>query len=405
MGGTVLGERPPRRNDIDWLRIAAVLLLIPFHSARVFNWEEDFYVKNDPYWQPAQRIVDFVGPWHMSFLFLLAGAGTWLAFRHRGPGQYVGERAKRLLIPFVFGLFVIVPPQTWLAYRWHGKGDPSYWAYYPDFWTTADENLNGYQGGFTPGHLWFILFLFVFSLVALPLFLWLRNRGSGRRVLGGFGRLAQVPGLVLLVPALILVLPWLQADFDLSGQPTFGFLILIILGFMLLGDERIGKAIDRQWVWLLGVGLVASIAYIWAEPRAGGWGYDLDNAVYIGVKYLYEIGVWGMILGLLGLGHRFLTAGGAVLKYATEAAYPFYILHQTVLIGVAYVVCQWAWAPWAKFTLIMVASLGLTLGIYEVAVRRWGPVRFLLGMKPRRRAGAPALPAVPPAPPFPSSPG
>jgi peptidoglycan/LPS O-acetylase OafA/YrhL len=92
-----------------------------------------------------------------------------------------------------------------------------------------------------------------------------------------------------------------------------------------------------------------------------------------------------------------MTAGGRVLRYSTEAAYPFYILHQTVLIGVAYVVCQWAWAPWAKFTLIIVASLGLTLGIYEVAVRRWGPVRFLFGMKPRRRATTPAQPAVPPA--------
>ena len=72
----------------------------------------------------------------MSLLFLLAGSGTWLAFRHRGPGQYVGERAKRLLIPFVFGLVVIVPPQTWWGYLWHGKGDVSYWDYYPKFWTT-----------------------------------------------------------------------------------------------------------------------------------------------------------------------------------------------------------------------------------------------------------------------------
>jgi peptidoglycan/LPS O-acetylase OafA/YrhL len=62
MGGTASGERPPRRNDIDWLRIAAVLLLIPFHTARVFNWEEDFYIKNDPTDVPAQRFIDFVGP-------------------------------------------------------------------------------------------------------------------------------------------------------------------------------------------------------------------------------------------------------------------------------------------------------------------------------------------------------
>ncbi len=397
MGGTVLGERPPRRNDIDWLRIAAVLLLIPYHTARCFNWEEDFYIKNDPPWQPAQRIVDFVGPWHMSLLFLLAGSAIWLAFRHRGPGQYVGERAKRLLIPFFFGLVVIVPPQTWWGYMWHGKGDLSYWAYYPKFWTTVDENIEGFQGGFSTGQLWFILFLFVSSLVGLPIFLWLKHRASGRAVERGLGRLSQVPGLLLLVPALILVLPWLEKDDDMSGQPWIGFFIVVVLGFMLLGDERIGRVIDRDWVWLLGVGLAASVLYIWAEPRAGGWGYELRSAMYVGMKYLYEIGVWGMILGLLGLGRRFLTGGGAVLRYSTEAAYPFYILHQTVVIGVAYIVCGWGWPAWSKFTVIVVVSLGLTLGIYEVAVRRWKPIRFLFGMKPKKRAAPAAPPGAGPA--------
>lgn len=81
-----------RRYDIDWLRIAAVLLLIPCHTARVFNWEEDFYLKNAPTDVPAQRFIDFVGPWHMSLLFLLAGAATWFAFRHRSGRQYAGER-------------------------------------------------------------------------------------------------------------------------------------------------------------------------------------------------------------------------------------------------------------------------------------------------------------------------
>jgi hypothetical protein len=387
MTDTVLIERPPRRNDIDWLRIAAVLLLIPFHTARVFNWEEDFYVKNDPTSEAAQRFIDFVGPWHMSFLFLLAGAASWLAFRHRGAGRYAGERAKRLLIPFAFGVLVIVPPQTWLAYRWHGKGDISYWEYLPKFFTTTtDGGFDGYQGGFTPGHMWFVLFLFVFSLVGLPVFLWLRNRASGRRLVAGFARAAQVPGLLVVIPVLILVLPWLQTEDDLSGQPPFGFFLLVLLGFLLLADERIGRVIDRDWVWLLAVGLVASVAYIWAEPRE--WGDTA--AVYVGKKLLYEVGVWCVILGLLGLGHRFLMGGGRVLKYATEAAYPFYILHQTAIVAFAYVVCAWDWPVWAKFTVIALASLALSLGAYEVTVRRWGPVRFLFGMKPRRVRQRPA---------------
>jgi peptidoglycan/LPS O-acetylase OafA/YrhL len=375
-------ERPTRRRDIDWLRIAAVLLLIPFHTARVFNWEEDFYIKNVPTDVPAQRFIDFVGPWHMSLLFLLAGAASWLAFRFRSGGQYAGERFKRLLIPFIFGVLVIVPPQTWLAYNTHQDADLSYWEYLPKFFTTADEGLNGYAGGFTPGHMWFVLFLFVFSLVALPLFLWLHNRG-GVRVVAGLGRLWSSPIALIVVPVLVLVLPWYLMEDDLSGQPPIGFFLVFVLGFLLLGDGRIYGAIARHWVWILCLGVAASIASIWAEPRSGGW---TESAGGLGaIKGLYELGVWCMILGLLGLAKRFFVAGGPVLGYATEAAYPFYILHQTVIVAVAYFVVRWDWAAGLKYAAIAAASLVISLLIYEVAVRRWGPVRFLFGMKPRRK--------------------
>ena len=391
------GGRPGRRRDIDWLRIAAVLLLIPFHTARVFNWEEDFYIKNVPTGVPAQRFIDFVGPWHMSLLFLLAGAATWLAFRFRSGGQYASERFKRLLIPFVFGVLVIVPPQTWLAYNTHHGTDLSYWEYLPKFFTTADEGLNGYAGGFTPAHMWFVLFLFVFSLIGLPLFLWLHNRG-GRRLVTGLGGLWRNPVWLIVVPAFVLLLPWFVTEDDLSGQPPIGFFLLVVLGFLLLGDERIFATVARHWVWILCLGVVASLAYIWAEPRTD-WGDTI--AVFTGKKFLYEIGVWCMILGLLGLAQRFFTAGGPVLGYATEAAYPFYILHQTVIVAIAYFVVRWDWPSGLKFAAIAVASFVLSLLIYELAVRRWGPVRFLFGMKPRKRrsAGTAAQPALAQAPP------
>jgi glucan biosynthesis protein C len=372
-------ETMTRRYDIDWLRIVAVLLLIPYHTARVFNWEEDFYIKNSPTDVPAQRVIDFVGPWHMSLLFLLAGAATWFAFRHRSGRQYAGERVKRLLIPFVFGVLVIVPPQGWLAYNTHHGTDLSYWEYLPRFFTTTGD----YEGGFTMGHMWFVLYLLVFSLVALPLFLWLHNRDSGRRVVAWFGRVWQNPAVLILLPVVVLVLPWLVMEDDQSGQPPFAFIFVFLLGFLLVADERIYRTIARHWLWILCLGVVASVAYIWAEPRVGGW--PEAGVRYVGIKSLYEVGVWGMILGLLGLAHRFMTAGGPVLGYATEAAYPFYILHQTVLVAVAYFVVQWDWAAGLKYAAIAVATFALSLLIYEVAVRRWGPVRFLLGMKPKRK--------------------
>ena len=199
-----------------------------------------------------------------------------------------------------------------------------------------------------------MLFLFVFSLIGLPLFLWLHNRG-GRRLVTGLGRLWRNPVWLIVIPALVLLLPWFVTEDDLSGQPPIGFFLLVVLGFLLLGDERIFAGIARHWVWILCLGVVASLVYIWAEPRTD-WGDTI--AVFTGKKFLYEVGVWCMILGLLGLAQRFFTAGGPVLGYATEAAYPFYILHQTVIVAIAYFVVQWDWPSGLKFAVIAVTAFG-----------------------------------------------
>jgi hypothetical protein len=137
----------------------------------VFDGFDNFYVKNPVRSEPLSwRIVAFLGPWHMPLLFLLAGAATWFALDRRSAGTYAAERVKRLLIPFVFGILVIVPPQALLA-RWFRGGEFSL----AEYWTFKG-NLSGYTGNWTPAHLWFIAFLFVFSLVALPLFIrWHRH--------------------------------------------------------------------------------------------------------------------------------------------------------------------------------------------------------------------------------------
>lgn len=116
----------------------------------MFNSGEDFCIKNDPLSRALEVFEAYVSPWHMSPLFMLAGCSTWLAMRHRSSCRYAAERVKRLLVPFIFGLVVIVPPQSWLGFITHGNPYQSFWSYYPRFWTTVDEDVSGYTGGFTP---------------------------------------------------------------------------------------------------------------------------------------------------------------------------------------------------------------------------------------------------------------
>jgi glucans biosynthesis protein C len=373
---------PARRYDIDWLRIAAVLLLIPFHSARVFDIDEDFYVQSEQLSKGLFGFIVFVAQWHMPLLFLLAGSSAWLAMRHRSGSAFARERVKRLLVPFLFGLAVIVPPQSWLGFVSHGRGDPSFFAYYPEFWTTADPDFTGYQGGWTPAHLWFVLWLLVLSLVALPLFLWLRG-GGGRRALDLLARPRRLPSILVVAPALLVLTEPLDL-MEVTNQNLIGFLLFMVAGFVLVSDERIGQAIDRLWPWALALG---SVSMAWFTWRALAWTGGEPPALndFLVNSLLRQVGAWLMIVGLLGLGRRRLDRPARALPYMAEAAYPFYILHQTVIIALAYGIVQLAVPLPVQYAALAVTALLATVVAYELLVRRWRPARLLFGMKPRPR--------------------
>jgi peptidoglycan/LPS O-acetylase OafA/YrhL len=367
-----IDDRTPsgRRHDLDWLRVLAVLALIPFHSARVFDAFDNFYVKNPVKNGPLSwGVIAFLSPWHMPLLFVLAGAATWFALEHRSARGYAVERIKRLLIPFLFGLLIIVPPQTYLA-RWL-RGRPvslgSYW--------TLKGDLSGYTGNWTPAHLWFIAFLLVFSLLALPLFVRWRRRVPGAR------------WLLVAMPLVLVIANELPSPNDGPQNPWYSF-ALFVGGFLLVADERTERLVHRAWRPLLVVAILtmATAMVVWHTGANDRWADK--SALDIGFSILEQVNVWVWVLGLLGVGHALLNREHRVLRYANQAAYPFYLLHQTVIVAVAYVVVHWSLGVWPKFAIIVVTSLALTVAIYEFVVRRTRLTRFLFGMKP---SGAPLL--------------
>jgi glucans biosynthesis protein C len=363
---------PDRRYDLDALRVLAVLLLIPFHSARVFDVFDPFYVKNPQTSDGLSwAVVAFLNPWHMPLLFVLAGAATWLALGHRGPTAYLGERVRRLLVPFLFGVVLVVPPQGFLASRFRG-GDQSVAAFLADYWT-IEGDLSGYTGSWTPAHLWFIGFLFIFSVVALPPLLRWRSRPVRAR------------WLLYGMPLVLLAADELPAPSDGPQNPWYS-LALFVAGFLLLADEGAERLVHRHWRPLLAAAAVtmATVLLVWRSGIGDGWGDG--SPLDVGFSLLEEANTWIWVLALVGAGRALLRAPLPGLGYASEASLPFYVLHQTVIVAVAYVVVGWELGVWPKFAAICLAAFSLTLLVYEVAVRRTNPTRFLFGMKPRRPA-------------------
>jgi hypothetical protein len=153
-----------RRHDLDWLRVFAVVVLLLFHSARPFD-EWGWHIKNEIVSGFITNILQFINIWHMPLFFLLSGSAAWFAMFLRPERSFAKERVKRLFIPLVFGMAVIIPPQVYIERIFRSQFEGSYFSFY----------LEAFNGSYPKGnlswhHLWFLAYLFVFSLLALPVF-------------------------------------------------------------------------------------------------------------------------------------------------------------------------------------------------------------------------------------------
>lgn len=288
----------------------------------------------------------------------------------------------RLFIPLIVGMFTHVALHVYLENLHTGRFSGSFFAFYPHYF----EGMYGFGGNFAwmGSHLWYLELLFILSLLCLPFFLWFKRTSSGGRVLQAMGDLLANPAAVLLLalPAILLILNLDEAgagNTSLGGWSVVIYPLFYIAGFVIISNERLQSHIVRmRWMHLI-VGLVFTGAYLFVEfqtilpvlyPVADPLGKVLDCFV-----------VWAWLLTVLGFGMKHLDFTNPFLKYANEAALPFYILHQTVVIILGFFVVQWDIPDLLKYAVILTGSFFVIMGIYEFGVRRFNPMRFLFGMK------------------------
>jgi peptidoglycan/LPS O-acetylase OafA/YrhL len=390
-----------RRRDLDLLRVLLVFGLVFFHTARIFDTIPlPEGVKNDSTSVTATIFVAFFSLWGMPLMMTIAGFAIWQSLRRRSSTVFVRERVQRLVVPFVFGVLAIVPLQVYLHLK---QADPAgnltYWQFLPRFFDVrlCPDLLSAFicpdpsTGLFTTAHLWFLRDLFIFSVLLLPLFLYLRSQ-KGARVVEWLAGLLARPGAILLLglPVALVEAALVYPNMG-GGWNEYTYAVLLVCGFLTAADIRLPQAMSRGWRIALVVGLVAEVAYVVGlyvlmevydvDPLHS---FDWGSILWRMVK---GVGAWACVVAILGMGSGEIPMqsglGARVIAYASDAFLAFYILHQTVVFAIGYYVVQWQTAALLKYIVISLAALAVTLVLYEFAVRRLRVTRWLFGMRSR----------------------
>lgn len=379
-----LKDAVSRRMDIDHLRNAAVLLLIVFHTARLFD-AEDWHIKDAGRYLAADLVVRGLNLMSMPLLFLLAGASIAFSLRTRSLGGFAAERVTRLLVPLLAGCVLFVMPQVWVER--HALGAPG--RYSPiDF----DGGLLSFaprffdccypQANFSWHHLWFLAYLFSYSLALLPLWVLARRPGVECALANAAAHMNSVPRLLLLGVPLLLIESILRPKFP-STHALAGdwanhahFVLLLVVGWWLARSQQPFFAAAAAWLGLLGAALSLAVLSLsaphWASALPAGWRSDSLLLVRVG-------GEWLWILALLGLAYRFLDRPTWLTPFGRYAM-PFYVVHQALIVGLGGLWLTWVDLPWLKY-LAIASVAGAASMLLCRSFDRFAWTRWALGMR------------------------
>jgi hypothetical protein len=377
-----------RMYELDWLRVIVTINLIPFHAAWMMTSVGgfSFVERGTAAWKILHGYVQLVSPIHMYLLLLVAGTATFLSLNRRSPGEYIKERVKRLLIPLLFFMVFLFPV---LGYFWppaqFAIGLPFLGQFWP--WCLSTTLYSPITGGPNWGHMWFVGYLFIYSLVLLPGFLRIRS-GRSRAVesatgflTGGAGRifLAAVP-VVLTFALLSPVWPFFRNNLY-SDWGYFAYnMTAFFFGFIIAMDPRWMRSFERHAAVSLVLAIVFSAAKLlmqYSLPSFSSPAYDLNYTLY---SLVAGFNTWFWVVALLSIARRSLSFTNRFLGYFNRISYPFYIFHLVVMPVAGYFITRMRHGILTEFLLICAASFIGTVLCCEI-VKRTRVTCFFFGIK------------------------
>jgi len=387
---------------LDWLRVLAMGTIFLFHSSRAFA---------PPAWHVMNASLDlgftlfdvFISGWIMPLFFVISGIAVYFSITKRNAFQFLKDRFMRLMIPFLsVGLLLILSVNVYYDAVFHGKFaggflsfylGPYFTSFFPfslDFSSTYFANSN--QGIY----LWYLFWLFVFSAITFPLFKWLARDETRNKFSKLYSACSRQGGMLLLAIPLIIVNiaavpPYFVFASGYGGWKLPAYLVLFIAGFVMASSPKFEQSIERNRRVALLLAVILSLVILVFTVLSGGTSSSVSTpSNAIGAFYFVEsivlaLNGWCWVTAILGYGRKYLSFNHRYLKTANELVLPFYVLHQAVIVAVAFYVVQFNLPVFAKYLLIVFTAFPIIVTLLY-PVSKVNALRFLFGMRRSTRA-------------------
>ncbi|MGN6394980.1 MAG: acyltransferase family protein [Mucilaginibacter sp.] len=378
-------ETTQRQTYLDWLRIISIAGVLFFHSAMPYTAYDWWHIKNKETSHLVMEVVFFMHLVRMPLLFFISGTVSYYMMQRRSSLNFIGLRFRRLFIPLLVGMFIIVPPQIYME-RLNNGFQGSVW----DFYKTTFSFIPYPKGNFSWHHLWFIAYLFLYDLLLAPLFAWMVSPKS-ENFKAKLAVLAKNKWVYILTLPSIVWYALLSNKHPETGDLVHDWcyfvywLFFLLAGFICIIQPKLMNSLEHNrrfalTIGFLGLLLVNYMRWNKFDPFYSGRPDDLSVILSTALR---PVIAWGWLLALVGYGKKYLNRPHRSLNYLNQAVYPFYIVHQTVIVCISYYIVELQDDILSKYLFTVVVTFFITTGIYHLLIKPYAVARFLFGMKPK----------------------
>ncbi len=383
---------------LDWLRVLAMGTVFLYHSGMPFVTYDTWSVMNS---QPDLVITLFnlmVIGWIMPLFFMISGIGVFFALAKRGSLEFSKDRFKRLMIPFILpGLLIVLPVHVYYDKVFHGffaGGFASFYLgpYFTKFFPFDFDFSPTYFADSNQGvYLWYVFWLFVFSLLTVQFFKWLMKQENRSKISSLAAVSNRRGGIFLLaIPVIIVNIlsmpPFFVFPTGYGGWKLPTYLAFFVVAYVLASDPQFGQSVEKNRIVTLPLGIVASVFLIIFVTIFGEDSLTVPLwPNYIAFSILWSLMGWCWVTGIIGYGRKLLSFNHRFLEVSNELVLPFYLLHQTVIVAIAFYVVGLDLMAIEKYLLILLASFPIIVALLY-PISRINSLRFLFGLRMKNRS-------------------